>query len=63
MEWQPIETAPKAEFVDVWVESDFGGKRFNNLYQNSVGWWINECQQVMDIKPTHWMPLPKPPTK
>ena len=59
-EWQPIETAPRdkswflatpgvytVDMVRVWQVKD-GRPYFE-------GWGGNSC------RPTHWMPLPKPP--
>jgi hypothetical protein len=59
-DWQPIETAPKdgtdilvydngVMFVTSWVDVD-----------GWQGWW--ETGRV-EPPPTHWMPLPDPPTE
>jgi hypothetical protein len=70
MEWQPIETAPKngteilgwdeeqQEIVFViWICI----QQWDNPYD--VFDWVEKGDWANPIKPTHWMPLPKPPTK
>jgi uncharacterized protein DUF551 len=64
-EWQPIETAPKDEHVQIltfkartnnilwagpWYQTSFWSPKWGMF----VGW-------PRDEKPTHWMPLPEPP--
>jgi hypothetical protein len=61
-EWQPIATAPQEHCVDVLlydIKQDYW----------SIGWrfddepdWITPIY-VRDFKPTHWIPIPKPPTQ
>lgn len=66
--WQLIETAPKDEAVLVaFVEprplkrprSSFVGEA---EYRNGQWWWPNDYDGAIDPQPTHWMPLPDPPT-
>jgi len=65
VDWQPIETAPRKHqkplllgfqhsvHVGVWYE----GKR-------KQGWLIiDESGSGIGADPSHWMPLPEPPTK
>ena len=58
-EWQKIETAPKGELI---IGYDADGM------MRLVFWEADEWLTVgMDFssywfEPTHWMPLPKPPT-
>ena len=61
--WQPIETLPVDQYVDVWVKSrhnpDFG-QRLTDVCkstEHSSG-WIGVQKWLI---PTHWMPLPQPP--
>jgi len=68
--WQPIETAPKdgtnVLLLDVHGNYRIGGYQLN--YQNrkwGTGWegcdW--DFKIDFDPQPTHWMPLPPPPTE
>lgn len=73
MEWQPIETAPK-DGTSVLLGCDYDrlGKA-----RVTLAWWDgkwlesqywNECEEewedcTVQFRPTHWMPLPEPPTK
>lgn len=66
--WRPIETAPKdGSLVDLWV----GGHRVPDCHWTGVIWysphWKYDCGAEIDPArgdpdPTHWMPLPDPPT-
>ena len=60
--WQPIETAPK-DGKRVLVTDGF---EVCDAYFRSGEWWQYECGDdwySVSINPTHWMPLPQPPTK
>ena len=57
-EWQPIETAPMLKTVLLAVEFDGPGDwriKCGSFYSNE--WHVFGASW----KPTHWMPLPKPP--
>ena len=59
--WQPIETAPK-DGKRVLVTDGF---EVCDAYFRSGEWWQYECGDdwySVSINPTHWMPLPQPPT-
>lgn len=66
MDWQPIESAPKDGVVLV------GGHWpvVENEWLSGQSWWnIGTCTDVGvygswddRISPTHWMPLPEPPS-
>jgi hypothetical protein len=67
--WRPIESAPKdGTPVDLWVD----GRRWTNMEWNSTspcnpyGAWKPEGasweEELSCLNPTHWMPLPEPPT-
>lgn len=61
-QWQPIETAPKdGTWILIWL--DWIGHPMSSAFDN--GSWQN-LPWVANSKlynPTHWMPLPKPPTE
>jgi hypothetical protein len=61
-EWKPIETAPK-DGTDVLAIWDVPGR----LKPYGVVWWEDGSWHEYDIEnevsdPTHWMPLPEPPS-
>lgn len=61
-EWQPIETAPKDGSAYLGVIAP-NGQPFIAFYEEEDG---HQCQIQTEPKlhkPTHWMPLPQPPTK
>lgn len=66
--WQPIETAPKMRGVLLWADTstpDFPNWRMGSGYfHDGMNVWIWEGEQVRGWAhpPTHWMPLPAPPT-
>jgi len=59
--WMPIETAPKDEPILVGPT-----KRMNicvAMNHSRDGWVTETCSEWISIyTPTHWMPLPSPPT-
>lgn len=66
--WQPIETAPEKQIIDIWTDG-FGSEplRYTNCYYDTI------CNEWRTSRPTghlfciparfvtHWMPLPPPP--
>lgn len=67
MEWQPIETAPKsAETVLAYFPDNERTKIalvFRPDWENAHASYrcpVDDCYYVKE--PTHWMPLPAPPT-
>ena len=66
MNWKPIETAPK----DGTPLLAWDGDVFVAYYDVSVNYRGQECKILIDkrrgewagSRPTHWMPLPQPPT-
>ena len=63
-DWQPIETAPKdGRSLLIW-SADEG---IDLAHHNDWGrWQVQETadydnEYFVDLKPTHWMPLPEPP--
>ena len=75
-QWQPIETAPKDGTQILLCRAfDADGNRIEPLgiFAQCAQWWgIEEgwvvyCSMVREpllhFEPTHWMPLPQPPTE
>ena len=65
--WQPIETIPENQFIDVWVKIGDRGRRMTNVCKtdlHSTGWVGLESHYITDeIYPTHWQPLPETPNE
>lgn len=76
MEWQPIETAPLdgtqiiATWIDVFGEPCVGLARYGSCFvienhertgKTRIGWMCEGGSETWSV-PTHWMPLPPPPT-
>ena len=63
MMWQPIETAPHetevllAFFPSTYISTGIFEKRLSG----TLGWWPQMGNSEF-IYPTHWQPLPDPPT-
>jgi hypothetical protein len=76
-EWQPIETAPKdgTHIIGIQpISGIYGGvtgafwipdeqRMFDGAKITIKGYWAESRHHQVVVKPTHWMPLPKPPTK
>lgn len=67
MNWQSIETAPK-DGTSVLLGEFFKGYNtepyvasWGNLAKEGYKWVGADCD-VCPFDPTHWMPLPEPPT-
>lgn len=66
--WRPIETAPKdgAIFL-VWFpeQREIGYGNFvpaDYAYPDAYYYfWFDVSEAEMEVSPTHWQPLPKPP--
>jgi hypothetical protein len=66
MNWQPVETAPyETEVLTFWPGSEsrnpvylINTKNSGTALGKRDGWWRSKPDQ----QPTHWMPLPPPPT-
>ena len=72
-EWQPIETAPKnGTRIDLWAKAwlpafdRFEFRRFADCYWSKGDTMCNVKAAWAGLdrewRPTHWMPLPSPPT-
>lgn len=67
MDWQPIETAPEGEGL-VLVACRFADGSFEmHVASRWGGGWgsagYRSYWPLIDPAPTHWMPLPEPPTE
>ena len=65
LQWQPIETAPEIEGEWFLI---YGISPFYGTGEVSIGGYCEDKKVFEDItdqniNPTHWMPLPKPPTQ
>lgn len=63
--WRPIETAPKDGTV-IWSVEPGEYSGLSVPHQHMMMWdrsrgWIDVCEGLVSL-PTHWMPLPAPPT-
>lgn len=64
-EWQPIETAPKDGKIFLAFEPSFGRiiLRFGEHADDGSALWEDTLQEYWPhYQPTHWMPLPDPPS-
>lgn len=63
--WQPIDTAPKQEWINtVLVSRDKGNECVMAAVFDGDVWRALTITGLMVFRdPTHWMPLPPPPTK
>ena len=62
MEWQPIETAPKDEYVLTYGPLRDGSGFYHEvqrMYLPKLVWPVTFMHNALD--PTHWMPPPEPP--
>jgi len=73
-QWQPMETAPKDQFVDIWdssISERLADCRFCTPYNVRgdhpvwCNWGIVDYDGIQDWvripTPSYWMPVPKPP--
>jgi hypothetical protein len=65
--WQPIETAPKDTRVllwgTFWNDRDVFQYPLIGLWSPQDEHWLIPCEYRFKVRPTHWQPLPPPPTK
>lgn len=69
IEWQPIETAPKdGTRIILGYSGSHSCEGFwmddpSRNYWEDIGWFDSDSDVLCEHprKPTHWMPLPKPP--
>ena len=60
LNWQPIETAPEDGTIVIIYEE---GKAVSAFYDSSTKQWVETMDYYEVPDPTHWMPLPEPPSK
>jgi hypothetical protein len=69
-EWKTIESAPEETEILVFVPGIGGGVcaaehdhgEWYALHLNHIVYDGQESLYTLDAKPTHWMPLPEPPS-
>ena len=60
-EWQPIETAPSEGDFLAYVPNSIAGPIL--IVEADMGeFWHMAGDDTETVKPTHWMPLPPPPS-
>jgi hypothetical protein len=64
VEWQPIETAPKdGTEVLLWVpDGTYFALMMTGSYEGCAMGWCDNVRGSPGFEPTHWMPLPRPPS-
>lgn len=68
-EWQPIDSAPKMKTIILWADTstpEFPNWKMATGYWSAghdVWIWDGHAVPPWEIQPTHWMPLPAPPTE
>lgn len=71
IEWRPIETAPR-DGTEILVfepaKGEYGSQYIAVVSFKEQGWngpkWYETLNEEHTVdEPTHWMPLPKPPTE
>ena len=68
MDWQPIETAPTQEEVQFLAATLWGGgvcsmNVVEYAYEDQDGLPLYRVMGLPAYRPTHWMPLPTPPSQ
>ena len=66
-QWQPLETAPKnGEYILMYRKGLVNSARWKGDMWGGDGWCYEFAENLAngftDNMPTHWMPLPSPPT-
>lgn len=58
-EWKPIEAAPKdGTDILIWSQNEY----WIGLWLKSKCCFVDDCYEIFEEPPTHWMPLPTAPT-
>lgn len=67
-EWQPIETAPKdsedglCPTVLLLEHAKDGNFYYTGYWNRHQRQWLDNATSSIGLVPTHWMPLPPPPS-
>ena len=63
-QWQPIETAPRdgTLILIARMPCDYWHGIFVGYWNDTIDEWFYSAALLIS-QPTHWMPLPKPPTE
>lgn len=59
--WQPIETAPDACYVLVWLPNYGLNVAIQTKHPTGDHWWMRDHNEYCYL--THWMKLPEPPSQ
>ena len=64
MNWQPIDTAPKdgARVLLLFYTDAVASCHFKN-HSEGGNWYTDIGFSMLIERPTHWMPLPEPPSE
>lgn len=70
IEWQDISTAPEGVEIMTKIDDHFGERNVQSLVQRTripgetrPMFWTPDGSMYVYYSPTHWMPLPKPPSE
>ena len=73
--WQPITTAPKDKRIFLYWPKIFGGCIYGGHWERDtyakkpVPYWTSDISRIVGLRelralpPTHWLPVPAPPTQ
>jgi hypothetical protein len=63
-EWQPIETAPKDQWIDLWCanKNGEGYRTVECRWSHDFNYFHQACAPAIR-NATHWRPIPEPPAK
>jgi hypothetical protein len=61
--WQPIESAPKDKTMVALLYVNGSHARYGVGWYMPLNGWQGWNYGAENYKPTHWMPLPEPPTE
>jgi hypothetical protein len=69
MDWLTIDSAPK-DGTPIWAFFPFANESYrvewrSNVYDDAANWTLDDGESATQAydPPSHWMPLPAPPTE